>query len=59
MGNCHLPDNLDDAGNNPDIRPQPCFVFLGSFVQRSRSDQFGYQVDRREPAEEEEQTNGG
>lgn len=27
----HLPDNWDDAGNNPDIRPQPWLTFLRYF----------------------------
>lgn len=50
---------MGGAGNNPDIQPQPCFVFLGSFEQLASLDQFRYKMDKAEPAEEKEQTNQG
>lgn len=47
-----LPDNLDDAGNNQDTRPRPCFVCLSSYEQLAWLDHFQYKMDREEPAEE-------
>lgn len=55
----HLPDNLDDAGNNLDIWPQPCLAFHRTFGQFVWLDQFQNPMDSSEPVDEEDHKDEG